>query len=358
MKLRDTLTLSTAAIALLSAPAAHAEGTYVSLFGGISTFDDELLLGQSTSNSSTIPLNFFGQTTVRTGPQVGTYYKGTITPTSSIYQITFYISRTVGRSTTIGNVYKSTSNLQYSAFNWRDDFENGFVIGGAFGMNLGDGWRSELELAYRTADVDSDGRFRRANTGVLRQFSYVKSATRLNYRYAYTYSSILYTTTATYGVGVGYATGTKTISTGKTTGLGPLKGAYSTTPLSGTTTGNFTSNGQAETWSIMANVWYDYNLGNGVTAIVGGGIGAAHVDLEYNAAVPTYFGGTVRYGLDDSGWGFAYQLGVGLGYDLGGGMTLSAEYRYFGTTDVDVGATDIGIDSHNFIVGLRVPLGH
>ena len=107
----------------------------------------------------------------------------------------------------------------------------------------------------------------------------------------------------------------------------------------------------------MANLWYDFDLGNNFFTTIGGGLGAANLNLEYNAAMPTYFGGTALYSLDDSGWGFAYQLGAGLGYDLGGGMTLSAQYRYFATTDIDVGQTDLAVQSHNVIVGLNIPLG-
>jgi opacity protein-like surface antigen len=107
----------------------------------------------------------------------------------------------------------------------------------------------------------------------------------------------------------------------------------------------------------MANLWYDYDLGNNFSAIFGGGLGAAHLNVEYNAALPTYFGSTAQYRVDDGGWGFAYQVGAGLGYDLGGGMMLSAQYRYFATSDIDVGRTDLSVTSHNFLVGLNIPLG-
>ncbi len=284
-----------------------------------------------------------------------TYVTGS--PGYSTYTVDFQTSRTIGFYNTIGKVFGTTTNAQYSAFNWRDDFKNGFVVGGAFGMDFGDGWRGELELAYRSNDVDSGGNFRRMNTGVLSQFSYVATATRKSYRYGYSSSSILYTNTSAYSVGVGTATGTLTILAGSTTGLGPYKGTGTTTPLSGSATGRFSSGGEANTWSIMANLWYDYDLGNNVVAIVGGGIGAAHLDLEYNASMATYFSGTANYRLDDSGWGFAYQVGAGLGYDLGGGMMLSAQYRYFATTDIDVGNTDLAVQSHNFLVGLNIPLG-
>jgi len=366
MKLRIALTASAATIALMSASSAQADNLYLSLFGGISTFDDELRLRQSRSTSSVIANHFLSQTTRGSGVFTTNFKTGysTLTPTyvgpptyttlTYTYITIFSTARTIGFYKTIGNVFGSTTNQQYSSFRWNDDFDNGFVIGGAFGVDFSDGWRAELEVAYRSADVDGGGRFRRANTGVLSQFSSVASATKYNYRYAYSTSQ---TTTATWGVGVGTVTGTTTVFIGSTYSLGPYKGGFTTTPLTGATTGAFTSNGQAETWSIMANLWYDYDLGNNFYAIAGGGVGAAHLNLEYNAAMPTYFGGTATYALDDSGWGFAYQLGAGLGYELGGGIMLSAQYRYFASSEIDVASTELAVESHNFLVGLTIPLG-
>lgn len=364
MKLRSKLAISTAAIALMSASSAQASDLYLSLFGGISTFDDDLTLRQSRSTSSVSGKHLLSNITLGSGLLTTSFQTGystyiyTGSPSGfSTYITIFSTSRTIGNYRTTGKLFGTTTNFQNSAFNWRDDFSNGFVVGGAFGMDFGDGWRGELELAYRSNDVDSGGNFRRMNTGVLSQFSYVATATRKSYRYAYSISSVLYTNTFTYNVGVGTATGTTTILAGSSYGLGPYKGTGTTTPLTGSATGRFSSGGEANTWSIMANLWYDFDLGNNFFTTFGGGIGAAHLDLEYNASMATYFSGTASYRLDDSGWGFAYQVGAGLGYELGGGMTLSAQYRYFGTTDIDVGNTDLAVQSHNFLVGLNIPLG-
>jgi len=362
MKLSTRLALSTAAIALLAAPGAQASTYYLSLFGGISTFDDDLALRQNNSTTSSVASHFISKTLRGSGPRTFTFKTGyskyfTGSPGSTKYVTTLSTNRTIGFYKTYGHVFGSTSNQQNSAFRWRDDFSNGFVVGGAFGVNMGDGWRGELELAYRSNDVDSGGRFRRVNTGSLHYFKTVASATKYNYQYAYTIATVLYTKTTVYNWPVSKSSKTTTVLVGSTYSMGPYALSGTVTPASGTATGRFSSHGEVSAWSIMANLWYDYELGGNVHAIMGGGVGGARLDLSYNAAMPTYFSGTARYHVDDQAWGFAYQAGVGLGYDLGDGIMLSAQYRYFATTDVDLGRTNLSIKSHNFLVGLTVPLG-
>jgi len=356
MKLRTQLVLSTAAVALMAAPSAQASDLYLSIFGGISTFGDELSLRQMNSTSSSSLAHFLSSRS--SGNGLLTFYSksGFSTYSPSTYYITIFLtSRTIGYYTTVGKVFGSSLTLQNSTFNWNDDFSNGFVVGAAIGMDFNDGWRSELELAYRSADVDEGGRFRRANTGTQYAYSFVKSATRFNYRYLYSSTK---STTLGYGWPVGAGTKTATTFAGSTKFKAGTVLAGSTTPLSGTAVGNFASDGDAQVWSIMANLWYDFDIGDSpIKPFIGGGIGAARLDLEYRAAMSTYFGGTATYRLDDGGWGFAYQLGAGLGLELGGGMRLTAEYRYFASTDIDVGRTDLAVESHNVIVGFSIPLG-
>lgn len=372
MKLRTKLAFSTAAIALMASSSAHADGMYLSLFGGISTFDDDVNFNATQSTSSVRSSQSFGLRTVKSGVLTFTarygYSTYTVTATSptttgySFYITTVSTSRNIGTFVVKGTAFGTSSTVLSSAFAWNDDFETGFVIGGAFGMDFGNNWRGELELAYRSNDVDSGARAMRSATGSFFKASSVPTATRYNYRYGVNTgtkgSPATKFTTFVYGWPYGSISGTTTKFYSATKNLGPYSVTKSATPVSSVTVVSAGSNGQAETWSIMANLWYDFDLGDSpIKPFIGGGIGAAHVNLEYNAAAGTYFGGTVAYRLDDGGWGFAYQVGAGVGYDLGGGMTLSAEYRYFGATDVDVGNTEVGVESHNFMVGLRIPLG-
>lgn len=71
--------------------------------------------------------------------------------------------------------------------------------------------------------------------------------------------------------------------------------------------------------ALMANLWLDFNPEGDWHPYVGAGLGAAKVELD---------GGT---GSDDTV--VAYQLGLGLEYDLSRTLALGLGYRYFGTDD-------------------------
>jgi len=330
MNLRNTLATSAAAAALMAgATAAHAGDYYVSLFGGLSTFDDEIPFAQSTYNSGFQKSGTPFSGIIGGGP-VGTY---TVHYTRLALHTTSYLFGT-------------------SKFQWEDDFDSGWVVGAAFGAQLSSGFSAELELAYRAADVsggarivnDFDGRNGYSGTGTL---------------YIYDYNFIAGSVTNVHYSGIPF------------TGTFPPYPTYTSgnyfpfdynLPLNSTVVGNASTDGDANVWSLMANLWYDFNFmglnPEGFHTFVGGGIGVAQIDLEYNASANTLLGGTIGYSLDDSAMGFAYQLGGGVGFDLGGGMMLSAQYRWFGTSDVDLGNTDLRVESHNAMIGLQIPLGN
>lgn len=107
------------------------------------------------------------------------------------------------------------------------------------------------------------------------------------------------------------------------------------------------------TVSVMANVWYDFNVG-AVTPYVGGGIGWADTDLD-----GTYAGGdnTVLAFSDN---GFAWQLGAGVNFDISPNMKLGVGYRYFEGPEVAVIApgtgntigSDVESQNHSALVAL------
>jgi len=353
MNLRNTLATSAAAAALLAGSTAQAGDYYVSLFGGLSTFDDEIPFALSTYNSGiTIPRHYVGRSTIKASD----IYFTLKTPTSS----STLTKRTIGYFSIKANRSDSTMIHHQSYFSLEDDFDSGFVVGAAFGAEIAEGWRTELELAYRGADVSSGGVVNRRFNGTITQNVYFPTATNYIYRYFYTASSVpqLYTAGS---LPVGTVTGTGTLLA-LTSSVGPINGPTIQLPNAGSTAGNFSSSGDAQVWSLMANLWYDFNFmglnPEGFHTFVGGGIGVANIDLEYEASAGTYFGGTIGYSLDDSAMGFAYQIGGGVGFELGGGMMLSAQYRWFGTSDVDLGNTDLRVESHNALIGLQIPLGN
>ena len=131
------------------------------------------------------------------------------------------------------------------------------------------------------------------------------------------------------------------------------------------------TDGEISSFSLMANVWYGFDLGNNspITPFVGFGVGVANVDAEYSgrATMPynfpyyywsgTYVTNTFDFNYSADDWIFAWQAGVGIAYEFEGGATLSAQYRYFATGDADLGPRDISVEAHEGIIALSFPLG-
>jgi len=185
-----------------------------------------------------------------------------------------------------------------SIFNFANDADTGFVVGGAVGMSLNQfmqGLRVEAEVGYRQQNVN----------GVWN-------------------------------------------STVVTTG--------GTTSVTGTLDYDHSS------LSVMANVWYDFNVA-GVTPYIGGGIGWAQTEVEGNY-VDLTSPGIVPFSFDDNG--FAWQLGAGVNFDIAPNMKLGVGYRYFEGPEVTVLAPnvltvnplagEVDDQNHSVLVNLTVGL--
>ncbi|MBS7789064.1 OmpA family protein [Roseococcus sp. SDR] len=92
---------------------------------------------------------------------------------------------------------------------------------------------------------------------------------------------------------------------------------------------------------LMANALYDIPTGWSVSGVtinpyIGGGIGAGWVQ---GSGIRAGFPGGGSFTIDNgSGWNFAYQAIGGFAFGLGQfvpGLSLTAEYRYYATLDVD-----------------------
>jgi opacity protein-like surface antigen len=94
-----------------------------------------------------------------------------------------------------------------------------------------------------------------------------------------------------------------------------------------------------QTWSLMANAYYDVDLGYAVKPFIGAGLGLARHDISNTDEVDVVF---------------AYQGTAGLGWDLSDKTTLELAYRYFLTSDAEFdGVESMEYSSHNFTVGVR-----
>lgn len=120
--------------------------------------------------------------------------------------------------------------------------------------------------------------------------------------------------------------------------------------------------GNHSTFAVMANVWYDVDIGAKVVSYVGGGAGwnRSHVDIAYaitdaSGLRPDFFS------AEDRSNGFAWQLGAGFNYDVAPGVKLGLGYRHFRSADFDdvfLGKNDtpVKIDNGNDTVQLNLTI--
>ncbi len=117
---------------------------------------------------------------------------------------------------------------------------------------------------------------------------------------------------------------------------------------------------QHSTFSVMANVWYDFDVA-GLKPYIGGGVGWANGELDGRFTHST----STTHSLSAEESGFAFQLGAGLTMDIQPGLKANIGYRYFEGPDISLGAPhpsdnplagDIENQNHSVTVGLIVGL--
>jgi OmpA-OmpF porin, OOP family len=125
-----------------------------------------------------------------------------------------------------------------------------------------------------------------------------------------------------------------------------------------TGTGNGPSkDGSMGVFTAMFNQYYDIHFVDWITPYIGAGIGYAHLDPD---GIRQVVNGST---LQNSTGQFAYQGIAGLGFDLDRNWTLTADYRYLGTTratfDTQAGSklAQTGYHSHNIMFGVRYTFG-
>jgi opacity protein-like surface antigen len=117
---------------------------------------------------------------------------------------------------------------------------------------------------------------------------------------------------------------------------------------------------------ILGNLWVDLPIDEVIRPYVGGGIGFGRLDMDMNA---TWTVSGAEYSvIDDSDWGFAYQVGAGVAFDITPNIAIDVGYRYkvinnlnFNLDDEIIASLGYGdgeelekdYKSHNVLVGLR-----
>lgn len=118
------------------------------------------------------------------------------------------------------------------------------------------------------------------------------------------------------------------------------------------------ADGDATVWAVMANGYYDFPSISGsartpLRPYLGGGIGLARVAWNDVSIGATSI-------VDDDEYLVAYQAIAGIGIGVTEAVTISVDYRFFATPDVEIdqagGSNAYQIDnlSHTVTAGLRV----
>ena len=94
---------------------------------------------------------------------------------------------------------------------------------------------------------------------------------------------------------------------------------------------NVTADDTLTVLAATANAWYDLDTGTAWSPYIGIGLGAANVQVKLARGEKS----TDEY-FDGSGWGFAYQAGVGVALEVLTGFSLVGGYQFFGTLETKV----------------------
>jgi len=109
--------------------------------------------------------------------------------------------------------------------------------------------------------------------------------------------------------------------------------------------GEILSSMEASLLTFLLNGYIDFENGTAYTPFFTAGFGFARIDGEMTVEGVTD---------DEDDTVLAFQLGVGVEYAMTDTVTLDCKYRYLYTDDFDFEDVELGVTSHNIIVGIRV----
>ena len=122
-----------------------------------------------------------------------------------------------------------------------------------------------------------------------------------------------------------------------------LEGGYRHNDAKGNYTISATSSASNDlsTWSVMGDVWYDFNIGSSLRPYFGGGVGWAR-----NKVVPK-----ITTAPSVEGEGFAWQAGFGMNVAISPNASVGLGYRYMDAGDEGTGPAggDFGRMTHQSV---------
>jgi OOP family OmpA-OmpF porin len=91
-----------------------------------------------------------------------------------------------------------------------------------------------------------------------------------------------------------------------------------------------TLDGNLSTFAILANAWYEFDIGSKMRPYVGGGVGWGRMHADMVALTSdARISNTDTTDDDVTESGFAWQLGLGGRYEVSPGVDVGIGYRYF-----------------------------
>ncbi|MFT3724058.1 MAG: outer membrane beta-barrel protein [Hyphomonadaceae bacterium] len=110
--------------------------------------------------------------------------------------------------------------------------------------------------------------------------------------------------------------------------------------------------------SLMANAYWDFDMGPGITPFVGVGGGAMRANVDFAGPRPTAPNAAAVTIVDNDKINIGWQMMAGFSTPIAGNMLLTAQARYFdaGTFDMNdtLGhATDISVKGMSWDAGVR-----
>jgi opacity protein-like surface antigen len=138
--------------------------------------------------------------------------------------------------------------------------------------------------------------------------------------------------------------------------FGYMRTGVDTHQIDGFTVPDYDSFGHENVFYGLVNGYLDFGSGP-LKPYIGAGVGFGHVEFD-NYGVGS--GGGNITALDDSGTGFAWQVGAGLSYAWDAHSTIELGYRYFSVENVGVTAndllgsqSDVDVRAHQVMLGFR-----
>jgi opacity protein-like surface antigen len=287
MNTKLALSMSVGAAALMAALTPAQAGTYVSLFGGWNKAQD--VRGRS------------GAGILQTQLATAITHTPTTTPATDTHALLFDFS---AAATFVNSGAKA---------------EDGFVLGATVGGDLSQwlpGLRAEFEVSLRRNNLNAASAAAQAATDT-------DTATTPQSAGTFVYSCSL---TPLSGTVVNPGPGTCSLTAGS--GTLTFQATYT-----GTANAAASSSGNVRTFALMANVWYDFDMGSKFKPYIGAGVGYATNEVQH---------GLVFNGSDS---GFAWQVGAGVNYPISDGTSIGVGYRYMDAGDLTLKRFDTVLGS-------------